>query len=88
MSEKEEGKIIDKFLERFNSEKTILLMYLGDFNEPEILEIRDILVELNIIKNQENKYYLCISVFHHTPVMLAITSLSNSFSPKYLRFNL
>jgi hypothetical protein len=58
MSEKEEGKIIDKFLERFNSEKTILLMYLGDFNEPEILEIRDILVELNIIKNQENKYYL------------------------------
>jgi hypothetical protein len=58
MSEKEEGKIIDEFLERFKSEKNVLLMYLGDFNEPEILEIRDILVELNIIKNQENKYYL------------------------------
>ena len=30
----------------------------------------------------------CISVFHHTAVILAITSLSNIFSPKYLLFNL
>jgi uncharacterized protein with ParB-like and HNH nuclease domain len=33
-------------------------------------------------------YFLCISVFNHTPVMLAITSLSKIFSPKYLRFSL
>ena len=31
---------------------------------------------------------ICISVFHHTAVILAITSLSNIFSPKYLLFNL
>jgi hypothetical protein len=35
----------------------------------------------------ENKF-LCISVFNHTPVMLAITSLSKILSPKYLRFSL
>ena len=32
--------------------------------------------------------FLCISVICHNPVMFAITSLSNNFSPKYLLFNL
>jgi hypothetical protein len=32
--------------------------------------------------------FLCISVFYHTAVMLAMMSLSKSLSPKYLRFNL
>lgn len=42
---------------------------------------------LTMITGNNNKI-ICISVFHHTPVMLAITSLSNSLSSKYLRFNL
>ena len=34
------------------------------------------------------KNNICISVISHTPVILAITSLSKIRSPKYLRFNL
>ena len=30
----------------------------------------------------------CMSAIYHNPVILAITSLSKSFSPKYLLFNL
>ena len=40
------------------------------------------------ILNDKAKKDICISVFHHTAVILAITSLSNIFSPKYLLFNL
>ena len=44
----------------------------------------------NFLNKNEHLYkrVICISVFNHTPVMLAITSLSNNFSPKYLLFNL
>jgi hypothetical protein len=33
-------------------------------------------------------YFICMSAIYHNPVILAITSLSKSFSPKYLLFNL
>ena len=38
------------------------------------------------IANYTLKY--CMSAIYHNPVILAITSLSKSFSPKYLLFNL
>uniref|UniRef100_UPI00404A3F53 hypothetical protein n=2 Tax=Flavobacterium sp. TaxID=239 RepID=UPI00404A3F53 len=38
--------------------------------------------------NKNVEIVLCISVFSHTSVILAITSLSKIFSPKYLRFSL
>ena len=44
---------------------------------------------------QKRKFFLififqliCMSAIYHNPVILAITSLSKSFSPKYLLFNL
>ena len=39
--------------------------------------------EINKIKN-----VIWLSVYYHNPVILAITSLSKSFSSKYLLFNL
>ena len=43
--------------------------------------------KLDTIYANKNKIK-CISVFHHTVVMLAMTSLSNNFSPKYRLFSL
>lgn len=60
-------------------------------------KVNKFLSEVGIYSDRKGYPYLitdgklkkkCISVFNHTPVMLAITSLSNSFSSKYLRFNL
>ena len=70
---------------------------LGLTNGSSIDPITSSFVNQNILSNsfglsgnmtiyQGNK--LCISVFNHTAVILAIMSLSNSLSPKYLRFSL
>jgi IS4 transposase len=41
-----------------------------------------------VLQEKTQKKLICISVFYHTAVILAIISLSKSLSPKYLRFSL
>ena len=41
-----------------------------------------------VSKDFDQNLFLCISVFTHNPVILAIISLSKSFSSKYLLLSL
>uniref|UniRef100_UPI00404A27B4 ankyrin repeat domain-containing protein n=2 Tax=Flavobacterium sp. TaxID=239 RepID=UPI00404A27B4 len=62
----------------------ILIKKSADINQKDYRGLSP--VDYAIISKDEK--LKCISVFSHTSVILAITSLSKIFSPKYLRFSL